>query len=54
MCYRLVVIVPRSTKLCIRAMPTITINTHELQVCGTKITLVLAFLPIKLGTLVLS
>ena len=54
----------RTMKFCIRAMPTITINIHELQVCkqqqiasGTKsckffITLVLAFLQIKLGTLV--
>ena len=64
MCYRLVVI-PRTMKLCRRGMPTITINVHELQVCkqqqiasGTKSyitaynTLVLAFLPIKLGALV--
>ena len=32
MCYRLVVI-PTTMKLCMRAMPTITINIHELQVC---------------------
>ena len=30
MCYRLVVI-PRIIKLCVRAMPTITINIHELH-----------------------
>ena len=66
MCYRLVVI-PTTMKLCMRAMPTITISIHELQICkqqqiasGTKscksilmlITLVLAFLQIKIGTLV--
>ena len=32
MCYRLVVI-PTTTKLCMRAMPTITISIHELQIC---------------------
>ena len=57
MCYRLVVI-PTTTKLCMRAMPTITINMQlckQLQIAsGTKScnALVLAFLRIKLGTLV--
>ena len=32
MCYRLVVI-PTTMKLCMRAMPTITISIHELQIC---------------------
>ena len=36
MCYRLVVI-PTTMKLCMRAMPTITINIHESQVCKQKI-----------------
>ena len=58
--YRLVVI-PTTTKLCMRAMPTITINIQlckQLQIasgtksCNAYNTLVLAFLRIKLGTLV--
>ena len=59
-CYRLVVI-PTTMKLCVRAMPTITINIHEFQVCkqqqiasGTKSSKFILMLIIlfKLGTLV--